>query len=42
VGSYSQAAIPALVLIVLAAPVVWLLIARPESAAPPVVVEPPE
>ena len=42
VGSYSQAAVPALVLIVLAAPVVWLLIARPESAPAPVTAEPPE
>jgi iron(III) transport system permease protein len=42
VGSFSQAAIPALVLIVLAAPVVWLLIARPEAAGAPVTAEPPE
>ena len=42
VGSYSQAAVPALVLIVLAAPVVWLLIARPEAATAPVAAEPPE
>ena len=42
VGSYSQAAVPALVLIVLAAPVVWLLIARPEAATTPVAAEPPE
>ena len=42
VGSYSQAAVPALVLIVLAAPVVWLLIARPGTAAAPVATEPPE
>jgi iron(III) transport system permease protein len=42
VGSYSQAAIPALVLIVLAAPVVWVLIARPEAATAPVAAEPPE
>jgi iron(III) transport system permease protein len=42
VGSYSQAAVPALVLIVLAAPVVWLLIARPERSPAPVAAEPPE
>jgi iron(III) transport system permease protein len=42
VGSYSQAAVPALVLVVLAAPVVWLLIARPEAATAPVAAEPPE
>jgi iron(III) transport system permease protein len=41
VGSYSQAALPALALIVLAAPVVWVLIARPERA-PVTVAEPPE
>ncbi|HEX8741766.1 MAG TPA: iron ABC transporter permease [Thermoleophilaceae bacterium] len=42
VGSYSQAAVPALVLIVLAAPVVWLLIARPGASTAPVATEPPE
>jgi iron(III) transport system permease protein len=33
VGSYSQAALPALALIVLSAPVVWALIARPDRRA---------
>ncbi|HEX8051989.1 MAG TPA: ABC transporter permease subunit, partial [Thermoleophilaceae bacterium] len=42
VGSYSQAAVPALVLIVLAAPVVWLLIARPDPATARVPTDPPE
>ena len=38
VSSYSQAALPALMLIVLSAPIVWLLIARPERT--PVASEP--
>jgi iron(III) transport system permease protein len=42
VGSYSQAAVPALVLIALAAPVIWVLIARPERQAETVASEPPE
>jgi iron(III) transport system permease protein len=42
VGSYSQAAVPALLLIGLAAPVVWLLIARPERTPAAVAAEPPE
>ena len=43
VGSYSQAAVPALALIVISAPVVWLLIARPErTPEAAVAAEPPE
>jgi iron(III) transport system permease protein len=42
VGSYSEASVPGLVLVVLAAPVVWALIARPERAGAPVTTEPPE
>lgn len=42
VGSYSEASLPALVLIVLSAPVVWVLMARPERPVAQVAAEPPE
>ena len=42
VSSYSEAALPALVLIVLSAPVVWVLMTRPERPAVQVAAEPPE